>query len=239
MDRFEALFGTAAGAMGKCCLLLPVVTREMRAALCLPRLSRGALYGCGRVGGITVVRTGTGPAPTGDAVLHLAESPCRNVLLFGSCGSAGGPGTPAIGDLVCPPACIDPGGFPSMLRGARGARTVHYANSHLHAEIMKAGAAIGVRAATCFSTASLRLEEDTLGFLREGGAEVFDMECASVFAAARVAGLRAAALLHVTDVVGESPFYVPREPAQSAAIREAVERGLRFLCELMEERLCV
>ena len=57
------------------------------------------LYSAGSNNHFSLIHTGIGPALLGDAVLYLKEAPCKNLILFGSCGAVEEGGNFKIGDL--------------------------------------------------------------------------------------------------------------------------------------------
>ncbi len=236
MNAFKALFGIEAGSVRRTCVLLPFVHRDIRKGLGIGRLSKGLLYGAAHTDLFTVIHTRIGSAFLGDAVLYLEETGCRNVVLFGACGSAGGSGAASVGDLICPFGCGDAGNFARMLTKPSAPWSIFYADKEIHGSFMETARGRGVLDARCLSVGSLKIEETLLGFLREKGAKVFDMECASLFAAARFIRRSPLALLYVTDIVGEKPFYDIAVP-ERAAITSSVKKGLQLLCDFIEKRL--
>jgi purine-nucleoside phosphorylase len=236
VDTFERLFGVKLSRVGRACVLLPFAGREIMRGFGSPAFSRGMLYGTAEGPGFTIVRAGVGAALAGDAVLHLAGTPCEEIVLFGSCGLAGSAAGMGVGSLVSPSLCHAAESFTRLLAGdTRFGEAVH-ADQGLRTRILSGAGTVGIRDAHCLSIGSLKLQEGLLPALRAHGIQAVDMECAAVFSAARRTGRRAAALLYATDIIGEKPFHAPL----SAEDRDAVDRAVRdapgILCELFRAK---
>ena len=236
MDIFETLFGINATSVKPTCVLLPYIKKGVLESLGVERLSRGSLYGAVNSRYFTVIHTRTGPAFLGDAVLYLGDTACRNVILLGSCGSAGNEDGPAIGSLVSPFKCYAAESFSRLLINPLGEWNVFYANGELHKLFMGESNKKGVREATCLSIGSLKLQEENIAMFRKRGVEVFDMECASLYAASRLSRSHAIALLYVTDIVGEKPFYRRANVKEKASISSAVANAARMIGEFAKRR---
>ena len=91
----------------------------------------------------------------GDAVLYLDHTPCRNIVLFGSCGAVDGLN---IGDLVLPYACYALESFSQMLLERRGKRKVFYPDEHLLKTFWQANQELPIKKVKCLTVSSLKLE---------------------------------------------------------------------------------
>jgi len=237
MDTFKILFGIEKSDVHKNCILLPLPSKELSEMLGLSDFSKGRLYASAGATHCTVIRTGVGPAFAGDAVLHLADTRCENVILFGSCGITETVAMLRIGSLVVPSSCYSAESFTELLGGDRHPWKMHHADTTLHDLLLRYadGAAAD---ATCLSIGSLKLQEEKLPLFKENGIDVLDMECASVFAAAAHIKRRAVALLYSTDSVRTQPFYAHMPRENRAALARSAKNAAHILCEFIEKKLC-
>jgi purine-nucleoside phosphorylase len=236
MDTFETLFGVKKTDVQSTSVLLPLLSKDILKQFGVPRLSRGALYSAGNSDRFTLIRTGVGPALAGDAVLYLAETQCETVILFGSCGLVD-PGTGLrIGSLLSPGKCYAAESFTRLLERDSRKWGAYYPDRKLHEQLLSAGGAGDIVTATCLSIGSLKLQDAVRDMIKEKAIGAVDMECASIFAAART-GLRAAALLYVSDIIGEKPFHAALSREESSVLTLSVRKAVRILCEFIEKKL--
>ncbi|MCX6353584.1 MAG: hypothetical protein NTZ78_01620 [Candidatus Aureabacteria bacterium] len=236
MDTFKILFGTEKSAVHRNCVLLPVPSRELSEMLGLSDFSKGKLYACAHAKRCTAIRTGIGPAFAGDAVLHLADTPCENIILFGSCGLTEPVGNLRIGSLVAPTSCYSAESFTELLRGDVHSWEMYNSNKSLR-DLLRQMAGGDLQDATCISIGSLKLQEDKLPLLKEKGIDLLDMECASVFAAAAHIGRRAAALFYITDIVRGQPFYANMSKEDRSSLTRSIRSAATLVCEFIEKKL--
>jgi purine-nucleoside phosphorylase len=236
VDTFEKLFGMERSRVGRACVLLPLAGRELGRGFCAPAFSRGMLYGTAGGPGFTLIRTGVGAALAGDAVLHLAETPCEEIILFGSCGLAGSDGGLGIGSLVSPAVCHSAESFTRLLDDDIRFGDAFRADAELRARILSHAGSRKISDTPCLSIGSLKLQEGLLPALRAHGIGLVDMECAAVFAAARRTGRQAAALLYTADIIGEKPFHAPLSAEDRAAMDRAVKDASGILCDLFRKK---
>ena len=196
MDTFKKLFGIEKSLVKPDCILCP--------------LDEVALFGGSRAGERgEYFRVADSPRATlvgtrynrlaGDCVLHLADSPCRNVYLFNCCGGVGG----GVGAAYSVRKAFDFESFSGMLAGKTDA-ACHLPDEGLAGEF---SAYSGLPEGTCATVGSLALEEENLPRFRGLGVDCLDMECSAVFSAAKKAGKRALALLYVSNSVPDKPWH--------------------------------
>lgn len=236
MDVFERLFGIEEARIGHACVLLPLANRELVRHFGAAAFSRGMLYGTADGPGFTLIRTGVGAALAGDAVLHLAETACEEIVLFGSCGLAGSAGGMRIGSLISPSACHAAESFTRLFEDDIPFGDAFYADAELRARILSHAGTREIRDEPCLSIGSLKMQEGLLPALRARVIGIVDMECAAVFAAARRTGRRAASLLYATDIIGEKPFHNPLSDEDRVALDRAIEDAAGILCDLFREK---
>ena len=79
-DRhFKELFGLEPSQVRKTCVLMPFLLKEALREFKIGCLARGKLYGAGNSRDFTLIHSGLGPALTGDALLYLKDTGCKNV----------------------------------------------------------------------------------------------------------------------------------------------------------------
>lgn len=221
--EFRALFGIEPEELGPNCVLLPFARRCLLDALGVGGLSRGKLYRASAGRELSVVVTGIGPALAGDAVLRLAAAGCRRAVLLGACGLVG-PGR--IGEIVVPSRNLAREAFSDWLLEDPSPWVMGTPASALSAALAED---LGARCTLNASVGSLLLSERRLGLLQAEGVESIEMECGAVLAAAAAAGIEAAAVLVVTDLVGRRPFYRRLPDSVFSALAE----GARGICRVL------
>lgn len=237
MDAFEPLFGMNKAQVKKTCVLLPLLPKDILKQFGIPRLARGKIYSAGNGAHFTLIRTGAGPAFAGDAVLHLGGTACKNVILFGSCGLVETGAGLRIGSLLGPSRASAAESFTRLLEGDGPPWKTYYPDKELHGRLLDSTVAVDVTSVSCLSIGSLKLQDAMLQTLKTGAIQAVDMECASVFAAAERMGLRAAALFHATDIIGEKPFHSELSSEDKAILDSAVTDAVHILCGLIETKL--
>jgi purine-nucleoside phosphorylase len=234
---FQSLFGIGKAQVQKTCVLLPLAAADILAGLGTPCLAKGKLYSTGNGRGFTAVRTGVGPALAGDAVLWLGETSCETIILFGSCGLTGLGDGLGIGSLLCPTACYAAESFTVLLEKKSDAWDAYRPDSRLLGTFMESAGPAGVTPAICLSIGSLKLQDELLPLIRSKGVQAVDMECASVYAAARHTARRAVALFYASDIIGEKPFHSALSRQDTSTIHSSMTKAGRLLCDVIEQRL--
>jgi len=115
MGKFKKLFGIEADTVQETCIVMPFVGKGVLRELGIKDLSRGLVYSSGNGEFGTVVYTSMGATFTGDAVLYIAETPCREIYFLGTCGLLQRTPGLNIGSLVSPSRCYAQESFTSLL----------------------------------------------------------------------------------------------------------------------------
>lgn len=165
----------------------------------------------------TLLRTGVGAPLAGDSTLALGCTDCRRIWFAGSVGGlrAG----MRIGDLVMPELSISGDGFCRYLQPGPLTRD-SFAEKCLPDEPLASTLAlravqlandggVALHAGPVFSTDTILAQFSRLDYIAQDlGCIGIEMETAAVFKAARMVGIRAAALLSVSDlpIIGKSLF---------------------------------
>ncbi|MFH1578009.1 MAG: hypothetical protein ABIC18_02940 [Candidatus Omnitrophota bacterium] len=238
MKEFEILFGIKGSQVKENCILMPIITKNILKELKLKKLSKGKLYNSGNSRNFTLIHTRVGAGFTGDAVLHLKDTPCKNIILFGSCGLIPYQGNLSIGSLFCPSKCYSSEGFSNtLLKTDKLGSHVFYPDKSLLRSLLNTGQKTGINKAICLTIPSLKLEEEKLSLLIKKGIQIVDMECSAVFAAAKYAGIKTAALFYASDIIKTNPFYLSLTPAQETTLSSAIKKSVSCICKLIKKNL--
>jgi len=211
----------------KTVLLMPMVTQDVLDEFGLAALVKGMIYKTGQGEGFTLVHSSVGAALTGDAVLHLKQTPCQRVILFGSCGLLQETASLKIGSLVAPSQACAAESFSDLLLEPEREWRTFLPNADLLDQLREQDP--GIEVSRCLTVGSLKLEPALAPRWLRRGIGVVDMECSAFFAAALHCDLCAGALFYATDVVQGQPFYAPQEPQLLSRISEAKGRGCAIL----------
>lgn len=236
MTQFEALFGIESSQVKKNCILLPLLSKGILNEFKIDNFKRGKLYGAGDNFDFTFIYTGMGAGFTGDAVLHLKESPCENVLLFGSCGLVKARNGLSIGSLVSPAKCFAFESFTELLLEKNVQSRVFYPQDKFLGDFLADGKNLGLKKVNCATLASLKLEEQMVDLFIENNIDVVDMECSAFFSAAAFSGLNAIACFYVSDIIKEKPFYLSLDSDLESALSSAIKNAAGLVCEFAKKK---
>ena len=185
---------------------------------------------------VSIVRSGIGAPQAGDAVLALGCTPCERIWFAGSVGGLQPDMT--IGDLVIPSFSYSGDGFCRYLQPGFPGQDCFlervYPDETLSAMVARAAAplahaeGVAVYTGGVFSTDSILAEFGRLDeMINELSCIGIEMETAAVFKAARLVGIRAAALFSVSDVpVRNQSLYTGRPEEDKARRRETRRKVL-------------
>ena len=233
MELFKKLFGIEAERVQASCIVMPFVTKGVLREFGIEELSRGQFYGAGNGEFCTLFHTRMGPSFTGDAVLYLSDTPCRELYFLGTCGLLQRTSGIKIGSLVSPSRCYAQESFTSLLSGLTDSGLWTSPDLILHRMIMSAGGEGEITEVTGISAGSLKLQSEKIGEWWERGVQVVDLESAAFFSAARRIERSAAALMVVSDIVGERPWH--QESAREL-VSGSLRNAARILCEIISKK---
>jgi purine-nucleoside phosphorylase len=162
---------------------------------------------------VTLIRSGIGAPQTGDFVLALGCTPCRSIIFTGSVG--GLHPSMDIGDLILGEKSICGDGFSRYLGAEVKTQDCFFQAVEPDLEmtdVIKNHALrvcqknfIPLHCGTIFSTDSIIAQFFRLDYLvRNFNCIGIEMETSSVFGAAKLVGIRASAILQVSDVIPKS-----------------------------------
>lgn len=237
MTQFEALFGAKNSQVKKNCVLLPVLQKGILEEFNIKNFRKGKVYAVGNNDDCTLIHTGIGAGFVGDAVLYLKKTPCRNIILFGSCGLLHQKDGLSIGSIVSPLQCYSHESFTGLLLEAQTQARIFYPEEKLFAAFLETGRNSVIKKVTCATIASLKLEDEHADYLIEKGVDVVDMECSAFFSAAHFITLNAIAVFCASDIVHTNPFYRTLEPALKARLLASIRNAAHCVCAFIKENL--
>ncbi|MFH1995371.1 MAG: hypothetical protein ABIJ27_00045 [Candidatus Omnitrophota bacterium] len=204
MGEFSKLFGVERNTIRKTCLVTPVLSKVMMKALHVERMYPGAVYSTGDNGSFSVVATRIGAPFVGDAVLYLEDTPCRDLVFFGSCGAAKASKKLALGALCIVKKALSQDSFVDILIQRKPSGRFYPDADFYERIVSEDGLSVPV---TCLTVGSLKLEVSYAASLKKERIDILDMETAAFYAAANHSSRRAIALLFVTDILKKIPYY--------------------------------
>lgn len=233
MEIFKKLFGMEAERVHRYCIIMPFITKVVLREFGVKEISRGELYGSGNGEVCTVFHTRMGASFTGDAVLYLSDTPCRELYFLGTCGLLHGIPGIKIGSLVSPSCCYAQESFTSLLSGQDDFGLCTSPDLILHRMIMSSGGEQEIKEVIGISAGSLKLQPEKIAEWRKRGVQGVDLESAAFFSAARRIERSAAALMVVSDIVGERPWH---QESDRDLVSESLRDAARILCEIISKK---
>ncbi len=234
MTQFELLFGIKKSGLNKNCVLMPMLTKGILKDFGIEKLTKGKLYSLGNGKNFTLIHTGIGAGFTADAVLYLKNTPCKNIILFGSCGLVIDKKCLSIANMVCPFRCYSNESFSDMLLKNKKRPLIFYPDKGLLESFLKAKHSNIIKQVTCSTIPSLKLEEERLDSFIKQGIDVIDMECSAFFAASKHVRLKAIALFYDSDILKSKPFYKSLAVAEKSTLSYAIKNAVFNLCEFLK-----
>lgn len=225
---FENLFGIKESEIQNTCILIPFLPKKLLKYFGINQLSKGRLFASGNNKFFTLVHTPTGAPFVGDAILYLKETSCKNVILLGACGLVKKSKKLDIGRLVSPDRCLNLESFSQLLVNNPIQPKFSYADKAFLKHLVNF-APREVTKISCASFGSLRMEEKNIDFLVNKGIGVVDMECSAFFNAAKHINRKAIALMFVTDIIGEKPFYSKLNSIDQSTILSSIKAASHLL----------
>jgi len=235
MGKFKALFGIKESEIKRNCIITPLITKDIIKYFGLRNLSKGRLYNSSSSADFTLIHTGMVAGLVGDAVLYLKDTPCRNAILFGSCGLVKEKRALTFGSLVSPYGAYSNESFSNMLLEKKVGPGFFPANKTLYENFLKTGSNACIKKVLCSTVASLKLEEDMLKAFCKKEIDILDMECSAFFSASLSIGIKAIALFYVSDIIGKMPFYADSQSALKSKLIFSVKKSVDFICQFIEK----
>jgi len=228
MTAFRSLFGIDRTSIKETAVLLPAPYKAFLSEINDLRANKGKLYKTMTYSDITFICTGIGPAMSGDAVLYLKDTPCKRVILFGTCGLASLNSGLRLGDIVLPLKCFELESFSRMLE-LRLPEAFLIPDKTITAQI---SADFCIHPVTVITAGSLKLESDYSDILPAGDPVVFDMEFSAVLSAAKSSCLPCAAIFVISDMIGDQPFYSDLNDTDKESMAGSFKKAAELICRM-------
>jgi len=228
MDRFKILFGIGKEDVKRHCVLTPFIMPQVLNHLGVRRLAKGLLSSSGQTKDMTFIKTHMGALFAGDAVLQLKDTGCETVIFLGSCGLINRNSGLDIGSVVVPTSAYSIESFSDLVNE----RELNIHPAYPDDGILQAINTFdkSIPPVSCVSFGSMELEDNYRPLFSRLGTDVIEMECAALFNAARHINKKALAILFVSDVLGEKPFW--RQP--DVKDKKRLAGGVRQACEAIK-----
>lgn len=232
-SKFENLFGINPNEVKKTCVLLPLTPKGLLKILGIEKLTRAGLYASSQTENATVICTGMGAGLVGDALLYLGETPCQNIVLFGSCGAISK--KLPTGSLVTPKKSLNLESFSDWLFDDNPSPRELFPDKTLSTYLEDFYKDQNIRIVNCATVGSLKLEEERHVWLAKNDIDVVDMECSGLFSASKKCALKALALFYVSDVIKKKPFYLP--DSNNLPMMDAIYNVLFSLIKMISQQV--
>ncbi|MGE0268784.1 MAG: hypothetical protein AB7S78_10065 [Candidatus Omnitrophota bacterium] len=229
MITFEQLFGIQKEKIKKTCVLTPFLSDELVQSFDLKEFFRGSPFSCGQSEDISLIHTQIGAPFVGDAVLYLSDTPCENLIFLGAC-SAVKPSDLHLGMIVIPGPVANCESFTSLLTRQINHTPLITGDQTLFGKIFELENSL--TKVTCASFGSFKLEETYGEFLQQNNIQVVDMEVCAFYHAARHIGRKGAALLYVSEIMGEKHAFEPLTPPQQSLVQISRHKCARIIRQL-------
>ncbi|MBN1405313.1 MAG: hypothetical protein JW946_02200 [Candidatus Omnitrophica bacterium] len=226
MDDFKLLFGIDKDAIKSTCVLVPFLNKDMMSGFGVKNVKKAKLYGVAQKEDFSLIYTGVGTALLGDCALYLERTKCENIILFGSCGLVKAAKPLSIGSIICPDKCYSFESFSDMLHKDHKVK-VFYPDKGLREKLISHSASI--KQVSCATLGSIKLEERYIDYFIKNGIDAVDMECSALFSAAAFISRKAAAVLYVSDIIKEKPFYEGLGFEDEASLSSCAQNAARLL----------
>lgn len=236
MSQIESLFGVPSKYIHPTCILAPFLPKGMVEGLQVKEFVKGRPFSVGLSDHFTLVHTNVGAPWVGDAVLHLKETPCNNLILFGTCGAVMKTAEIDLGSILIPGESYNFESFSQMLIPHSHANEAYTAEISLLEKVAAALPSDVVRDVRCASVGSIQLEAAYLNKFRELNVDVVDMECSAFYCAAQKTQTPAAALFYVTDIIGVHPNPFQRlQGDEQKRLEQTQKTIIKYLLTLANE----
>jgi purine-nucleoside phosphorylase len=234
-DNFQRLFGQNPAQIQKTCLLVPFLTKDLLHSLSIDQIQKGKIYSSATVDHLTLIHTRMGASFVGDATLYLKETPCENLILFGSCGATRKSDGLSLGDLVIPQISYSMDNFSDILNKNYQIPKGYKPNSSLLKKFIKFIQPQEIPAVTCASFGSLKMERSYRKFFDKIVIDVLDMEAAAFFHAAHHIRRKAISFFYVSDILDDKDYLSEMTSNDHVKITKGIHQALDYILRFSQE----
>jgi nucleoside phosphorylase len=224
---FRAFFGIIEKDIKHNC----IICQSYDLSLFSDKISNGLFAKCTNIANATIIALKNNFL-VGDAVLHLKNTVCENILLFGSCG---GWSERNLGDMVIIDKAYNLESFSTMLNFREEAGNYESTRLLFNDFLAKSGAR-GIIKTNSATVSSLILEPKFLNWFKEKEISVVDMEASIIFSSAKYINKNAIALMYVTDFIRQdTPISIEAADKQKMSTsRKSLAQTLVRFCDSIE-----
>ncbi|MDR2818480.1 MAG: hypothetical protein LBB37_03465 [Endomicrobium sp.] len=208
-----------------------IICQSYDISLFSDKISVGLFVKCANIANATVIALKNNFL-AGDVILHLKNTICENILLFGSCGGCNGRG---YGDIIIIDKAYNLESFSTMLNFKEEAEYSQSTRLLFNDFLAKSGIADIIKTnSACVS--SLVLESNFLSWFKKKEVSVADMESSIIFSAAKHINKSAIGLAYVTDFIGQAPMIQidTTNKQKIASSRKKLAESLVKFCDRIE-----
>ncbi|MCK5706227.1 MAG: hypothetical protein KAI43_01145 [Candidatus Aureabacteria bacterium] len=234
MNTFKTLFGIDNSSIKETCVIIPFFSKEILKGFKVDKLNKGMIFSTGCNDIFSLICTGMGSAFAGDAVLHLEDTKCKNIIFFGSCGITKASLLKRESITIVQKA-LSKDSFTDMILNKK-ALDLFYPDKDLLNILKKA--LDPVICSNVLTIGSIKLEESYLDRFKDLDCDIVDMETAAVFAAASSINKKAAAILFTTDHIKEFPYYTAFKKENLPIIKETAYKAASTVYKVIADISC-
>ncbi|MGE4384385.1 MAG: hypothetical protein AB7E39_00780 [Endomicrobiaceae bacterium] len=229
MAEISYYFGIKLHEIRKVCVICPVSDHTLFSCLGKSKQYSGLFARIINYDKATIISTKNNFL-VGDIILQLKNTPCENVILFGSCG---GVGDIKISDKIIVKKVFNFESFSEMLEMKRSPDT-YYPSTMLFEEFLSKSKDNDILQVKCATTSSILLEKAYNDWFDKNKINAVDMECSLVFSAASSINRKAIALLYVTDhITSAGLFDNQMEDAQKEKLLRSRQSLSKSICDFI------
>lgn len=194
------------------------------------KIHKGMLFSVLSEDNFSAIKTGIGASFVGDTIVYLKDTPCKRLYFVGSCGAVSGLN---IADLVIPNKILARESFSDILNNKENNLFID-AKNELKDKFLESNKEI--KKVNLSTISSLSLEEGILDILRQKEIDAVDMECSAFFSAVNFFKLQSLALLYVTDIIKDKPFFRDLNKQEEKIIRESRQKVISLICKFIQSQ---
>lgn len=239
MNAVKRLFGVEAKDIQEDVILTPFLDFAYFAQGKKAKKAKGFLFEVLTDEYCSVIKTGVGASFVGDAVMYLAQTPCKKLYFLGSCA---GYGRCEVGDILLAEKALAVESFTDIIEEKNRYAFVSPKKS-LQNDLLKWSAShenqqekTVIKNATIATLGSLSQQDRLTAFLKQNDISGVDMEVSAFFSAANKRNCACCALLYVTDIIGEKSFFRGLSNEERAEIKEARQRAVTLVCDFIRSQ---
>jgi len=239
MKRIKSILGIPKKDIREVCVLIPFISRYILNNFGIDKMSKGWPYLSASTKYFTLIYTRVGTTFVGDAVLCLQQTRCKYLFFIGTCGLVLYKKSDInIGDIVLPSTSWAMESFSQLLKGEFELAQKSMPDKFLMDECKKYFNKGEIHMVSSATMGSLQMEEESISFFKKKDIRVVDMETSAFLNAAAKTNKKATALLVVSDIIKEVPFYEKQTKQNKKDIQYAIRKTINAVTYLAKRLSC-